>query len=109
MYALLSLLPIKLLSIKTLLKLFDACIVPIIIYGSEVWRPYLNHEYSKWNTNIIERLHLQFLKRILGVNRSTTNELVRAEVGRVPLVSQALSRNIKYIHELKNEGQLDFT
>ena len=75
--------------------------MPIILYGSEVWSPYLNHEYSKWNTNTIERLHLQFLKRILGVNRSTTNELVRAEVGRVPLVSQVLSRNIKYLHDLK--------
>ena len=66
MYALFSLLPIKLLSIRTLLNLFDACIAPIILYGSEVWTPYINHEYSKWNTNIIERLHLQFLKRILG-------------------------------------------
>ena len=84
MYALFSILPIKLLSIKTLLKIFDACIVPIILYGSEVWAPYIAHNYSQWNTNIIERFHLQFLKRILGVNRSTTNELVRAEVGRPP-------------------------
>ena len=101
MYALFSLFPIKLLSIKTLLKIFDACIAPIILYDSEVWSPYLNHEYSKWNTNIIERLHLQFLKRIFGVDRSTANELVRAEVGRIPLVSQALSRNVKYLHAFK--------
>ena len=106
MYALFSLLPVKLLSIKTLLKIFDACIAPIILYSSEVWTPYINHEYSKWNTNIIERLHLQFLKRILGLNRSSTNELVRAEVGRAevgraPLMAQALSRNIKYICDLK--------
>ena len=101
MYALFSLLPMKLLSVKTLLKIFDACIAPIIMYGCEVWAPYLNHEYSKWNTNIIERLHMQFLKRILGVNRSTTNDLVRAELGRVPLVSLALSRNINYIRNIK--------
>ena len=100
MYALFSLLPIKLLSMRTLLKIFDACIAPIILYGSEVWTPYINYEYSKWNTNIIERLHLQLLKRILGSNRSSTNELVRTEVGRAP-VAQALSRNIKYICDLK--------
>ena len=53
---LILLLPIKLLSIRTLLKIFDAYIAPIILYGSEVWTPYINHEYSKWNTNIIEQL-----------------------------------------------------
>ena len=101
MYSLFSLLPTKLLSIKSLLKFFDTCIAPIITYGSEVWAPYLNHEYTNWDSNVIERLHMQFLKRILGVNRSTTNELVRAELGRVPLVSLALSRNIKYLQNIQ--------
>ena len=103
MYALFSLLPMKLLSIKILLKIFDACITPIILYGSEVWAPYLNHDYSKWNSNLIERLHSQFKKRIIGVNRSTTNGLVRAETGRFPLLSQALSRNLKYLQDLQQK------
>ena len=103
MYSLLSHLPLKLLSIKTLLRLFDSCIAPIITYGSELWGPYVNHEYTKWNTNPIERLNMQFLKRILGVNRSTTNELVRAELGRFPILSQVFCNNINYIQSLRQQ------
>ena len=103
MYSLLSHLPLKLLSIKTLLRLFDSCIAPIITYGSEVWGPYVNNEYTKWNTNPIERLHMQCLKRILGVNRSTTNELVRAELGRFPILSQVFRNNINYIQSLRQQ------
>ena len=85
MYSLPSHLPLKLLSIKTLLRLFDSCIAPIITYGSEVWG------------------HMQFLKRILGVNRSTTNELVRAELGRFPILSQVFRNNINYIQSLTQQ------
>ena len=38
-YSLLSKLPIKLTPVKTMLKLFDCCIAPILLYGSEVWAP----------------------------------------------------------------------
>ena len=33
----------------------------------------------------IEKMHTQFIKRILGLNRSTTNILARGELGRYPL------------------------
>ena len=35
-YSLLSKIPIKLIPVKTMLKLFDSCIAPILLYGSEV-------------------------------------------------------------------------
>ena len=38
-YSLLSKLPIKLTPVKTMVKLFDCCIAPILLYGSEVWAP----------------------------------------------------------------------
>ena len=49
MYSLLSHLPLKLLSIKTLLRLFDSCIAPIITYGSEVWGLYYIHIIIHYN------------------------------------------------------------
>ena len=59
------------------LKLFDVMISPILLYGSEVWGAY---EYNsnqenphKWDKSPIEAVHTQFLKRLLGVNRSTAN------------------------------------
>ena len=36
-YSLLSRIPIKVTPRKPMLKLFDSCIAPILLYGSEVW------------------------------------------------------------------------
>ena len=48
-YALRGKLPFKALPIKTLLKVFDTCIQPILLYGSELWEPYLiNTDCMKW-------------------------------------------------------------
>ena len=43
-----------------MLKLFDSCVAPILLYGCEVW----GYE----NTDIIEKVHTQFCKFIFGVN-----------------------------------------
>ena len=96
-YAITSKLPIKSVPVKTLLKLFDSCVAPILTYGSEIWAPYMDHDWSKWDNTPIERVHTQFLKRVLGVNRSTTNHMVRGELGRHSLQERILKRNINYI------------
>ena len=92
MYALLSKMPIHLAPIKIMLKLFDICIVPILLYGSEVWAPFMNHG-NNWDTSPIEQIHTQFLKRILGVNRSTTNVMVRSEMGRHSLLKHVETKS----------------
>ena len=43
-----------------------------------------------------EKVHTQFLKYILGLNRSTTNLLVRGETNRLSLQEDILRRNIQY-------------
>ena len=48
-------------------------------------------------------MHTQFLKRLIGVNRNTTNILVRGDLGRKPLQVNALSRNISYLKYLSNK------
>ena len=58
------------------LKIFDALFAPILLYGSEV----LGFEK---NDNI-EKVHLQFLKKKLGVRITTPNCLVYGELGRYP-------------------------
>ena len=80
-----------------MLRLFDFCVSPILQYGSEIWAPYLDHDWEKWDTTQIERTHTKFLKRVLGVNRSTTNVMVRSELGRYPLQERILKRNLMYI------------
>ena len=102
-YALLSKLPIKIAPVKTMLRLFDTCISPILLYGSEVWAPFMNHNGINWDTTQIEKTHTQFLKRLLGVNRSTTNVLVRSELGRHALQEKIVTRNINYIKYVESK------
>ena len=93
------------LPIRVALKLYDAIIKPILLYGSEVWEPFLNQNEKKWDQNDIEKTYLQFLKQILGVNRSTTTSMIRGELNRHSLQEEILRRNInyvKYIHEKTN-------
>ena len=49
-YSLLSKIPVKLIPVKTMLKLFDSCIAPILLYGSEVWAPFMNFDWKHWDT-----------------------------------------------------------
>ena len=94
-----------------MLKLFDCCIAPILLYGSEVWAPFMNLDWKQCDTTQIAKIHTQFLKRLLGstadysgpwANRSTTNVLIRSEVGRHSLQEQILARNIYYIKYIEN-------
>ena len=50
------------------LYLFDKLILPILNYGSEVWG------FSK--ATAVERVHLQFCKRQLGVKKTTQNDFI---------------------------------
>ena len=50
------------------LKLFDTLVSPILIYGCEIW----GYE----NKQSIEKMHLQFCKKILHVRNSTPNYMI---------------------------------
>ena len=62
------------------LKLFDALVYPILMYSAEIW--------GFENKNIIEKIHLQFCKKILGVTTSTPNVMVYGKIGRYPIELQ---------------------
>ena len=104
-YALRAKLPFKELPIKTLLKVFDACIMPILLYGSELWEPYMSLDWKKWEESKIERVHTQFLKRLLGVNTSTTNVMTRAELGRHSLQELITRRCIRYVSYVRDKNE----
>ena len=62
------------LPIDLQIKLFDSLVLPILLYGSEIWG-YDNHEN-------FEKLQRKFCKLILNVsNRSSTN-MVFGDLGR---------------------------
>ena len=45
---------------------------------------------------MIERVHLQFCKRLLGVKSSTQNEFVYGELGRTNLITRRYLSIVKY-------------
>ena len=88
---------IKFIPKKLAILLFDMLICPILLYGCEVREPYLDINYDKWYDNPIEKVHTQFLKRLIGVNRNSSNVLVMRELGRLPLQAKAFNNNINYL------------
>ena len=62
------------------LELFDKLVSPVLNYASEVY---------------IERVHLQFCKRLLSVKQCTQNDCVYGELGRYSF------QNIRYYNIIK--------
>ena len=88
------------------IKIFNAQIVPILLYGSEVWGPYTNFNFDNWDKTKTEQTQTQFLKRSLGCGITTSNIMVRAETGTRPLMNQIIKRYISYIQSLKKTHQV---
>ena len=72
-------------NVSTLLSLFDTCVSPVLNYCSEIWG------YMK--AQEVEKIHTMFLKRLLGVKRSTSNDMIYCETGRLPLI---VNKNLQY-------------
>ena len=70
------------------LKLFDAQIIPTLLYAAEIWG------YKMYEQ--IERVHLFACKRVLLVRNKTPNDVVYGELGRYPLFIPATVRFVKY-------------
>ena len=94
-YALNNIIKLKNLPVKVALRLFDAVVLPMLTYGSEIWALNSTLDHEKWNRSSTEGAHLDFLRHILGVKRSVNNLLCCAEVGRFPI-------NIEINHKILN-------
>ena len=75
-----------------MLDLFDKMILPILLYGCEIW--------SFENLESIEIFYRKFLKYILKVNRQTTDCMVYGETGRTPLKVIIKTRMVCYWHKI---------
>ena len=76
------------LSINTQIHLFDTMVKPIMLYGCEIWG------YS--DVSPLEKLHLMFLKMILGVHTRTCSNMVYGELGKFPIVIDIKKRAIGF-------------
>ena len=82
------------------IKLFQMLIMPIVTYGSEVWGPFMGKKLAE-SSNLksvcdslpCEIINMKLCKYILGVNKHATNDAVRGELGRFPLLFQIMQRS----------------
>ena len=92
------------LNIKKSIDLFHRLIAPIVIYGCEIWSTYSQHQintistdphmFGHYSINMnSERMHLKFLKLILGVKRNCSSLCVLGKTGELPLTIIAAIRN----------------
>lgn len=109
------------LSIRSLCTLFDSLIKPVVLYGAPLWCPSMSvvksickqisstasnidHASLLRKTSLIncEKVHLNFLKWALGVNRLASNLGSWGETGRYPLVYECLNLTLKYVKRLQS-------
>ena len=85
------------LPIDILLELFDQLVIPVLLYGSEVW----GFEVIR----NLEVFHMKFCKQIFKLNRSTANCMVLGELGRFSLEKYISNRMINFWCNLEHSGQ----
>ena len=73
---------------KHKLELFDKLISPILNYSCEVW--------GFCQANAVERVHMQFCKKLLGVKKTTQNDFIYGELGRENYATKRSFIIIKY-------------
>ena len=83
----------KYIPFNTACRLFDALVVPVLLYGCEIWG------YEKQEN--IERVQMAFCKFFLGVSKGANNMAILGECGRVPLYVTYHTRCIKYWIEIQ--------
>jgi hypothetical protein len=86
------------LPIDIQLDLFGRLVVPILLYGCEIW--------GFENVAIIEKLQLKFLKYVLGVRPSTSTCMVLGKTGSFPLHISIKMRMMSYWVRLVNTPEI---
>ena len=92
LFALLKTARDKNLPTDILLDLYQKMVVPVMLYGCEIW----GHE----KLDILEKLHLKSLKYILHLNRSTMTAHVFGESGFFPIYVDVKVRMISFWADL---------
>lgn len=77
LYSIISLFDSIALNVTEKIRIFDSMVLPILIYSSEV--------LGFHKAPDIEKVHLKFLKQVLGVRQQTTTSAVLGEFRRFPL------------------------
>jgi len=113
-FALKSIINLGELSTRSVFKLFDALILPVVSYGCQTWLQETNFVKAvisevdgkrilqKLAADPLEKLHLRFLKWTLQVHKKCANLTCYGDTGRFPLVIQLAKQAISYFNRLRD-------
>ena len=75
-------------------KMYDAQILPILMYGSELW--------GFQQFAVIKKAHMFACKRFLNVSVQTPNKMIYGDLGRYPIFITSAVRCVKYWLRITN-------
>jgi hypothetical protein len=93
-------------SVKLALKMFRIIVQPVLSYCCEIWSPVglnvlnANNFIELCDKPDGEKIHLKFLKFILGVQSKSSNHASRGELGEFPILISQTILSIKYLIRL---------
>ena len=90
MQALFSKIRILALDVDTSMELFQRCVMPILLYGSEIWA------FDSSNVASLEVLYRGFLKQLLHLYKATPTCMVLGETGQPKLNDLAFFRQLGF-------------
>jgi hypothetical protein len=98
---------------RTIVKLFDSMVQPIAIYGCEIWACFDWHKQtsnciSNWLHDLkhpFEKIHLKMCKNVLGISRSSSNEMSRMELGRLPIMCNIIKHIFSYWQHILSQPE----
>ena len=87
----------KKLTTETKMKVYQACVLSTLLYGSESWATYTVQE------NCLETFHMGSLRRILGIKwqDKVTNIHVLEESGMLSIHSHLIKRRLRWIGHVR--------
>ena len=77
-------------------KRFGSLFLSIVLYSFEVWGTYDRPDAKKWEKEPIEKIHTQFYKHFIGLDKRATNILSRNEAERLSFKSHININVIKF-------------
>ena len=93
------------LSLKSVFKIFDTIVKPILTYGAEIWGVYKNRfDFKFWEKSEIEKVHNLFCKSYLGVNKKASNIACKSELGRLPLNLEIVKKIVNFYDHIEKQS-----
>ncbi|XP_010764526.1 uncharacterized protein [Notothenia coriiceps] len=94
----------KYLTERTKTRIYQCCVVSVLLYGSEAWSTYARHERE------LNAFHMRCLRNILGITwrDKVTNEAVLARTGSKSMFPTLKVRRLRWLGHLRRmpDGRL---